>query len=75
MVGGASSFQLSLPSGVPAQVIAGGGASEVSLEGQQHTGVAGGSVFATPGWSPNVNGFNVDATAGVSQITVTARPS
>jgi len=75
MAGGASDFQLSLPNGVPAQVTAGGGASEVSLEGQQHTGVAGGSVFTTAGWSPGVTGFDIDATAGVSTITVTARAS
>ena len=53
----------------------GGGASQVSLEGQQHTGVAGGSVFTTPGWAPGVTGFDIDATAGASQITVTARAS
>ena len=75
MVGGASDFQLSLPAGVPARVTAGGGASEVSVEGQQHTGVAGGSVFTTAGWTPGVTGFDVDATAGVSTIMVTARPS
>jgi hypothetical protein len=75
MVGGASDFQLSLPTGVPARVTTGGGASEVSLEGQEHTGVAGGSVFTTTGWAPGVTGFDIDATAGVSQITVTARPS
>jgi hypothetical protein len=75
MIGGASDFQLSLPTGVPARVTAGGGASEVSLEGQQHTGVQGGSVFATAGWAPGAAGFDIDATAGVSQITVTARPS
>jgi hypothetical protein len=73
MVGGASDFQLSLPAGIPARVTAGGGASEVSLEGQQHTGVAGGSVFTTAGWAPGVTGFDIDATAGVSTITVTAR--
>ena len=75
MIGGASDFQLSLPTGIPARVTAGGGASEVSLEGQQHTGVAGGSVFTTAGWAPGVTGFDIDATAGVSQITVTARSS
>lgn len=75
MVGGASDFQLSLPTGVPARVTAGGGASEVSLEGQEHTGVEGGSVFTTAGWAPGVTGFDIDATAGVSQITVTARSS
>jgi hypothetical protein len=75
MIGGASDFQLSLPTGVPARVTAGGGASEVMLEGQEHTGVAGGSVFTTAGWAPGVTGFDIDATAGVSQITVTARSS
>jgi hypothetical protein len=55
-------------------VTADGGASEVSLAGQQHTGVAGGPVFTTAGWAPGVTGFDIDATAGVSTITVTARP-
>ena len=41
LAGGASEFPLSLPSGVPAQVTAGGGAGEVSLEGADHVGVAG----------------------------------
>jgi len=75
MAGGATGFQLSLPAGIPARVTAGGGASEVSLEGQQHTGVAGGSVFTTPGWAPGVTGYDIDAIAGASQITVTARPA
>jgi hypothetical protein len=76
MIGGASDFELSLPPGVPARLTAGGGASEVTLEGQEHTGVEGGSVFTTiTGWAPGVPGFDIDATAGVSQITVTARSS
>jgi hypothetical protein len=75
MAGGASEFLLSLPNGVPARVTAAGGASEVLLEGQDHTGVAGGSVFTTPGWAPGVTGFDINASAGASQISVTARPS
>ena len=76
MAGGATGFQLSLRAGVPAgRLTVGGGASEVSLEGQQHTGVAGGSVFTTPGWAPGVTGYDIDAIAGASQITVTARPA
>ena len=73
LAGGASVFSLSLPSGVQAQVTAGGGAGEVSLEGQTRVGVAGGSVFSTPGWAPGVAGFAIDATAGAARITVTAR--
>jgi hypothetical protein len=68
--GGASQFRLSLPGGVPAQVIVGGGAGYVTLDGRTRTGVAGGTVLATPGWSTARSRFDVDATAGVSELTV-----
>ena len=68
--GGASQFRLSLPAGVPAQVIVGGGAGYVSVDGQTRTGVAGGTVLATPGWSTARSRFDVDATAGVAELTV-----
>jgi hypothetical protein len=35
--------------------------------------VGGGSVFSTASWAPGVTGFDIDATAGASSITVTAR--
>jgi hypothetical protein len=72
--GGASQFLLSLPHGVPARVTAAGGAGEVSLDGRQYVGVAGGSVFTTPGWAASAAGFDVTATAGAALVTVTARP-
>jgi hypothetical protein len=75
LAGGASQFLISLPGGVPAQVTAVGGAGEVSLEGQDHVGVAGGSVFTTPGWAAGGSGFDIDATAGAALVTVTARAS
>jgi hypothetical protein len=68
--GGASQFRLSLPNGVPAQVIVGGGAGYLTVDGQTRTGVAGGTVLATPGWSTARSRFDVDATAGVSELTV-----
>ena len=52
-----------------------GGAGEVSVEGQEHVGVAGGSVFTTPGWAAGAAGFDVTATAGAAQVTVTTRAS
>jgi hypothetical protein len=73
LAGGASQFLLSVPGGVPVQLIAAGGAGEVSLLGQEHAGVAGGSVLATPGWAPGADGYDVDATAGASLVSVTAR--
>jgi hypothetical protein len=75
LAAGASQFLLSLPSGVPARVTAAGGAGEVSLEGQDHIGVAGGSVFTTPGWAAGATGFDIDATAGAGRVAVTARSS
>jgi hypothetical protein len=72
LAGGASQFLLTMPSGVPVQVTAAGGAGEVSLEGQDHVGVAGGSVFTTPGWAPDAPGYDIDATAGAARVAVTA---
>jgi hypothetical protein len=73
LAAGASQFLLSLPAGVAARVTAAAGAGEISLEGQEHVGVAGGSVFTTPGWAPDLAGFDIDATAGAARVTVTAR--
>jgi hypothetical protein len=68
--GGASQFLLSLPGGVPAQVRLGGGAGYLSLDSQSLTGVAGGTVLATPGWATARSRFDVVATAGVSRLTI-----
>ena len=68
--GGASQFRLSLPGGVPARVIAGGGAGYLTVDGQHRTGVAGGTVLATPGWATARSRFDIDATAGVARLTV-----
>jgi hypothetical protein len=73
LAAGASQFLLSLPGGVQARLTAAAGAGEVSLEGQDHVGVAGGSVFTTPGWAPGAASFDIDATAGAARVTVTAR--
>jgi len=73
LAGGASQFLVSLPGGVPARVTAAGGAGEISLDGLDHVGVAGGSVFTTPGWAPGAAGFDIDATAGAGRVAVTTR--
>jgi hypothetical protein len=72
---GASQLLLSLPAAVPVRVTAADGAGEVSLEGQDHSGVAGGSVFTSPGWVPGATGVDIEALAGAGRIAVTARPS
>jgi hypothetical protein len=70
LAGGVSQFLLSLPSGVPAQVTVGGGASLVSLDGQQLTGIAGGTVVTSPGWAAATSRYDIDATSGFSRLAV-----
>ncbi len=70
LAGGASQFLLSLPGGVPARVTVGGGASFVSVDGQNLTGVAGGTVLTPPGWAGAASRFDIDATSGFSRLTV-----
>jgi hypothetical protein len=71
LAGGVSQFLISLPSGVPAQVTVGGGASYVSMGNQDLTGVAGGTVLTAPGWTTATSRFDIDATSGFSRLTVT----
>jgi hypothetical protein len=70
LAGGVSQFLLSLPGGVPAQVTVGGGASFVSVDDQNLTGVAGGTVLTPPGWATATSRFAIDATSGFSRLTV-----
>jgi hypothetical protein len=70
LASGASQFLLSLPGGVPAQVTVGGGASFVSVDDQNLTGVAGGTVLTPPGWATATSRFYIDATSGFSRLTV-----
>lgn len=70
LAGGASQFMVHLPGGVPVRVTAAGGAGKVSVDGAYYSGVGGGSVFATPGWSAGEAGFDVQATAGAALLSV-----
>jgi hypothetical protein len=70
LAGGVSLFRLSLPGGVPAQVTVGGGASFVSIDDQDLTGIAGGTVLTPPGWATASSRFEIDATSGFSRLTV-----
>jgi hypothetical protein len=73
LAAGANQFLLSLPSGVPVRLTAARGAGEVSLAGRDHTHVAVGTVFTTPGWAAGTAGFDIDATAGAARVAVTTR--
>jgi hypothetical protein len=70
LAGGVSLFRLSLPGDVPAQVTVGGGASFVSVDDENLTGIAGGTVLTPPGWATAPSRFDIDATSGFSRLTV-----
>jgi len=70
LAGGVTQFKLGLPGGVPARVTVGGGASYVSVDDQDLTGVAGGTVLTPPGWAGAASRFDIDATSGFSRLTV-----
>lgn len=75
LAGGVSQFRLGLPGGVPAQLTVGGGASFVSVDDQNLTGIAGGTVLTPPGWATATARFDIDATSGFSRLTVSRWPA
>jgi hypothetical protein len=70
LAGGTQRTVADLRGGVPVQVTAGGGASSVSVDDQELTGIAGGTVLTPPGWATATSRIDVDATSGFSQLTV-----
>jgi hypothetical protein len=70
MSGGASSFQLHLPDGVPVQVRFAGGAGSAVVDGTTRSGIAGGTVLSALDWSGAANRYDIDNTAGVSALTL-----
>ncbi|MEG3635559.1 hypothetical protein [Micromonospora palythoicola] len=70
LLGGASQIIVRLAGDAPVQVRAGGGAGSVTIDGTTHSGVAGGTTFTPPEWNSATDRYDIDATAGVSAITV-----
>jgi hypothetical protein len=70
MTGGASTYDLHLPAGVPARVRLGGGAGSVTVDGVTRSGVTGGDTSDTPGWSTAADRYDIENSAGVSAITL-----
>lgn len=75
LTGGASQLLVSVPDGVPARVLAGGGAGEVTLDAISRTGVAGGTLITPPGWATAANRYDIIATAGISRLVVRQMPA
>jgi uncharacterized protein (AIM24 family) len=70
MSGGASLFTVRLGGDGPVRVAVGGGAGSVTIDGEIHTGVAGGAAWTPDGWESAQSRYDVAATAGVSTLTV-----
>ncbi|MEW2474738.1 hypothetical protein AB0875_13205 [Micromonospora gifhornensis] len=68
--GGASQVVVRLGTDAPVQVRAGGGAGSVTIDGTTHSGVAGGSTFTAPQWETATDRYDIDATSGVSNLSV-----
>jgi hypothetical protein len=70
MSGGANQLAFDVPDGTPVRVRAGSGAASVTVDGVGHSGVAAGTVVATPGWDAAADRYDIDAVAGVAALTV-----
>jgi hypothetical protein len=70
MAGGASVFDVRLPSDVATQVRVAGGAGSVTIDGAVHTGIPGGTVYTPDSWDSATDRYLIDNTAGVSSLTV-----
>jgi hypothetical protein len=69
LAGGASQVTLTAPAGVPARLALDGGASTATLAGRTTTGIAGGTVLTAPGWARAANRYDIQAPAGVADIS------
>jgi hypothetical protein len=70
LAAGASQVVLRVPGSAPARATLAGGAGTVTLYDERHTGVAGGSVFETTGWTSARDRLDVTCSAGVSALVV-----
>jgi len=70
MTGGASSFEIRVPDQVQARVLFAGGAGEATIDGTVHTGIAGSTTLATPGWDTAADRYSVENAAGLSSFTL-----
>jgi hypothetical protein len=66
--GGASVVSIHGARGVPARVRFGSGAGSASVDDQSRSGISGGTVITSPGFSTAGPGYDIDAAGGVSTL-------
>jgi hypothetical protein len=72
--GGLSQLTVKVPGDVQTRLVIDAGAGHVTLDGVTHTGVAGGSVFSSPGWTSAHDRYELHARGGVSSLAVLIEP-
>jgi hypothetical protein len=72
LAGGASQVNLTTPPGVAARLRLNAGASSATLAGQTYNGIARGTVLSSPGWAQAASRYDIDAPAGINDISVTS---
>ncbi|HEV7711515.1 MAG TPA: hypothetical protein VGP16_25230 [Asanoa sp.] len=70
MAGGAGDFVVHVTGDAPARVRLGGGAGNVVVDGIARSGISGGTVIESDGWSSARDRYDVDAAAGVSSLVL-----
>jgi hypothetical protein len=70
LAGGANQVDLVTPPGVAAQLRLNAGASTATLAGQTHAGPGRGTVLSSPGWAQAASRYEIDAPAGINDISV-----
>jgi hypothetical protein len=70
MAAGVNLFDVRTTGDAPVRVRLGSGAGQVILDGSRHSGVAAGRTFTPDRWGDTVDRVDVNASAGLSALTV-----
>ncbi len=70
MSGGANQLRVHLRGAAPVRTTLSGGAGTVSVDGDQRSALAGGTVLSSPGWITATDRYDVTCAAGVAALTI-----
>ncbi len=71
LTGGTNQFLIRLAGNAPTRVAATGGAASVTIDGETRTGIPANAIWTPDSWATASSRFDINATAGVSTMTVT----
>jgi hypothetical protein len=70
LAAGVSSLRVHTRGAEPARATLSAGAGSAVIDGETHTGVAAGSIFAGPGWDAAANRVDIECSAGIGALVV-----